>query len=87
MLGFSLLYQLAFVLETEAELLQGQLFVWIVVLLLLTLVHYGSFGLFVVLVQPLFYKDHCHSVTSFFFLYYDTKVWDFSYRFERMVLG
>ncbi|KAL3674134.1 hypothetical protein V7S43_000080 [Phytophthora oleae] len=42
-LGFSLLYQLAFVLETEIELLQGRLFVWIVILLQLTLAHYGSF--------------------------------------------
>ncbi|KAF1793844.1 hypothetical protein GQ600_26886 [Phytophthora cactorum] len=32
-LGFSLLYQLTFALETEAELLQGRLFIWIVILL------------------------------------------------------
>ncbi|KAE9245721.1 hypothetical protein PF002_g7110 [Phytophthora fragariae] len=40
-LGFSLFYQLAFVLETETELLQGRLFVWIVFLLQFPLVHYG----------------------------------------------
>ncbi|KAG6968046.1 hypothetical protein JG688_00006005 [Phytophthora aleatoria] len=40
-LGFSLLYQLAFALETEMEQLQGRLFVWIVVLLQLPLVHFG----------------------------------------------
>ncbi|KAG7385885.1 hypothetical protein PHYPSEUDO_000947 [Phytophthora pseudosyringae] len=45
-LGFSMLYQLAFVLETETELLQGRLFVWIVILLQLTLAHYGTFVCF-----------------------------------------
>ncbi|EGZ30200.1 hypothetical protein PHYSODRAFT_476618, partial [Phytophthora sojae] len=42
-LGFSLFYQLAFVLETETELLQGRLFVWIVLLVQFPLVHYGTF--------------------------------------------
>ncbi|KAE9009506.1 hypothetical protein PF011_g10245 [Phytophthora fragariae] len=40
-LGFSLLHQLSYVLETETELLQGRLFVWIVLLLQLPLVHFG----------------------------------------------
>ncbi|ETP31228.1 hypothetical protein F442_19882 [Phytophthora nicotianae P10297] len=39
--GFSLLYQLAFVLETRVELVQGRLFVWIMPLLQITLVHFG----------------------------------------------
>lgn len=43
--GFSLFYQLAFVLETEMGVLQSRLFVWITPLLQLTLVHYGiDFG-------------------------------------------
>ncbi|KAJ8571938.1 hypothetical protein ON010_g4894 [Phytophthora cinnamomi] len=41
-LGFSLLYQLAFVLETEMELIQGRLFVWIIILLQFSLVHFGT---------------------------------------------
>ncbi|EGZ30211.1 hypothetical protein PHYSODRAFT_474729, partial [Phytophthora sojae] len=41
-LGFSLLYQLAYVLETETEALQGRLFVWIILLLQLPLVHFGT---------------------------------------------
>ncbi|KAE9245729.1 hypothetical protein PF002_g7107 [Phytophthora fragariae] len=40
-LGFSLFYQLAFVLETEMEQLQGRLFVWIIILLQITLTHFG----------------------------------------------
>ncbi|EGZ30162.1 hypothetical protein PHYSODRAFT_413607, partial [Phytophthora sojae] len=41
-LGFSMLHQLGFVLETDTDLLQGRRFVWIVILLQLTLVHYGT---------------------------------------------
>ncbi|POM62170.1 hypothetical protein PHPALM_28706 [Phytophthora palmivora] len=41
-LGFSLLYQLAFVLESEMDLVQGRLFVWILPLLQITLVHFGT---------------------------------------------
>ncbi|POM66670.1 Hypothetical protein PHPALM_17436 [Phytophthora palmivora] len=40
--GFSPLYQLAFVLETQAPALQGHLFVWTITILHLTLVHYGT---------------------------------------------
>ncbi|OWZ17799.1 hypothetical protein PHMEG_0008208 [Phytophthora megakarya] len=39
--GFLPLYQLAFVLETQAPALQGHLFVWTITILHLTLVHYG----------------------------------------------
>ncbi|KAG3008090.1 hypothetical protein PC128_g5729 [Phytophthora cactorum] len=39
--GFSPLYQLAFVLETQASALQGHLFVWTITILHLTLAHYG----------------------------------------------
>eukprot|EP00644_Phytophthora_capsici_P018083 jgi/Phyca11/113841/e_gw1.25.584.1 len=41
-LGFSPLYQLAFVLETQAPALQGHLFVWTITILHLTLAHYGT---------------------------------------------
>ncbi|RLN50544.1 hypothetical protein BBJ28_00014515 [Nothophytophthora sp. Chile5] len=40
-LGFSPAYQLAFVLETQAPMLQGLLLLWIIYILQLTLVHYG----------------------------------------------
>lgn len=40
--GFSSLYQLAFVLETQAPALQGHLFVWTITILHLTLAHYGT---------------------------------------------
>lgn len=40
--GFSPLYQLAFVLETQAPALQGHLFVWTITILHLTLTHYGT---------------------------------------------
>jgi hypothetical protein len=49
--GFSLLYQLAFILETEKGLLQGRLFVWITPLLQITLVHFGKSMASVVLLQ------------------------------------
>ncbi|KAG7388011.1 hypothetical protein PHYPSEUDO_013263 [Phytophthora pseudosyringae] len=39
--GFSPLYQLAFVLETQGTSLQGYLFVWTITTLHLTLAHYG----------------------------------------------
>ncbi|KAG3114602.1 hypothetical protein PI124_g6676 [Phytophthora idaei] len=39
--GFTPLYQLAFVLETQVNTLQGHLFVWTPFILQLTLVHYG----------------------------------------------
>ncbi|EGZ18019.1 hypothetical protein PHYSODRAFT_499524 [Phytophthora sojae] len=39
--GMSPLYQLAFVLETQAHTLQGHLFVWSIYILHLPLVHYG----------------------------------------------
>lgn len=39
--GFSLLYQLAFALETEVEMLQGRLFMWIPPLLQITLAHFA----------------------------------------------
>ncbi|KAG7382158.1 hypothetical protein PHYPSEUDO_005184 [Phytophthora pseudosyringae] len=39
--GFSPLYQLAFVLETQVATLQGHLFLWISVILPMTLVHNG----------------------------------------------
>ncbi|KAF1792026.1 hypothetical protein GQ600_14637 [Phytophthora cactorum] len=39
--GFSPLYQLSFVLETQASALQGHLFVWTITILHLTLAHYG----------------------------------------------
>ncbi|KAF4041823.1 hypothetical protein GN244_ATG05859 [Phytophthora infestans] len=39
--GFSPLYQLAFVLETQGPALQGYLFVWTITILHLTLAHYG----------------------------------------------
>ncbi|ETN15791.1 hypothetical protein PPTG_06989 [Phytophthora nicotianae INRA-310] len=39
--GFSPLYQLAFVLETQVATLQGHLFLWISVILQMTLVHNG----------------------------------------------
>ncbi|KUF95963.1 hypothetical protein AM588_10005648 [Phytophthora nicotianae] len=42
--GFSPLYQLAFVLETQASALQGHLFVWTITILHLTLAHYGTFA-------------------------------------------
>ncbi|OWZ11849.1 hypothetical protein PHMEG_00015067 [Phytophthora megakarya] len=42
--GFSPLYQLAFVLETQAPALQGYLFVWTITILHLTLAHYVSRG-------------------------------------------
>ncbi|KAG7388015.1 hypothetical protein PHYPSEUDO_013267 [Phytophthora pseudosyringae] len=40
--GFSPLYQVAFVLETQAPALQGHLFVWTITILHLTLEHYGT---------------------------------------------
>ncbi|KAG1713415.1 hypothetical protein DVH05_001202 [Phytophthora capsici] len=40
--GFSPLYQLAFVLETQGPAMQGYLFVWTITILHLTLVHYGT---------------------------------------------
>ncbi|EGZ18022.1 hypothetical protein PHYSODRAFT_379318, partial [Phytophthora sojae] len=40
--GYSPLFQLAFVLETEAMTLQSLLFAWVVFALPLTLVHYGK---------------------------------------------
>jgi hypothetical protein len=40
--GFSPLYQLAFVLETEAATLQSLLFPWVIFTLQLTLLHYGA---------------------------------------------
>lgn len=40
--GFSLLYQLSFVLETEVEPIQSRLTVWIIPMLQFTLVHYGA---------------------------------------------
>lgn len=40
--GFSPLYQLAFVLETQAPALQGYLFMWTITILHLTLAHYGT---------------------------------------------
>ncbi|RLN82984.1 hypothetical protein BBJ28_00022951 [Nothophytophthora sp. Chile5] len=40
-LGFSPAYQLAFVLETQAPMLQGLLLLWTIFILQLTLVHYG----------------------------------------------
>jgi hypothetical protein len=43
-LGFSLFYQLAYILETEMEQLQGRLFVWILILLQLPLEHFGTFS-------------------------------------------
>ncbi|KAG3070850.1 hypothetical protein PC122_g15940 [Phytophthora cactorum] len=39
--GFSPLYQLAFVLETQGPALQGYLFVWTITILHLALAHYG----------------------------------------------
>ncbi|KAG6950694.1 hypothetical protein JG688_00014046 [Phytophthora aleatoria] len=39
--GFSPLYQLAFVLETQVATLQGHLFLWISVILQMTLIHNG----------------------------------------------
>ncbi|KAL3670440.1 hypothetical protein V7S43_004762 [Phytophthora oleae] len=39
--GFSPLYQLAFVLETQGPAQQGYLFVWTITILHLTLAHYG----------------------------------------------
>ncbi|POM79273.1 Hypothetical protein PHPALM_3101 [Phytophthora palmivora] len=39
-LGFSLLFNLAFVLETEVEQIQSRLFVWIILLLQLPLEHF-----------------------------------------------
>lgn len=39
--GFSPLYQLAFVLETHVQAVQGHLFVWTIIILDLTLAHYG----------------------------------------------
>jgi hypothetical protein len=50
--GFSLMYQLAFVLENEMEQLQGRLFVWIIGLLQLTLVHYGKVAVVVQYKSP-----------------------------------
>ncbi|GMF15609.1 unnamed protein product [Phytophthora lilii] len=41
-LGFSLFYQLAFVLETEMEQLQARLFIWIMLLSQLPLVHFDT---------------------------------------------
>ncbi|GMF25987.1 unnamed protein product [Phytophthora lilii] len=41
-LGFSPLYQLAFVLETHAFAIQGHLFVWTLAILHLTLMHHGT---------------------------------------------
>ncbi|KAF1786010.1 hypothetical protein GQ600_17297 [Phytophthora cactorum] len=40
--GFSPLYQVAFVLETQAQTLQSLLFVWVLCILQFTLVHNGS---------------------------------------------
>ncbi|GMF41233.1 unnamed protein product [Phytophthora fragariaefolia] len=40
--GFSPLYQLAFVLETQARALQSQLFIWVLCIVQLTLVHNGE---------------------------------------------
>ncbi|ETI43385.1 hypothetical protein L914_11153 [Phytophthora nicotianae] len=40
--GFSPLYQLAFVLETQGPALQGYLFVWTITILHLKLAHYGT---------------------------------------------
>lgn len=42
--GFSLIYQLAFVLEREMERLQGHLFYWVLLILQLTLVHSGTYN-------------------------------------------
>jgi hypothetical protein len=42
--GFSPLYQLAFVLETQAPAIQGHLFLWTISILHITLVHYGTWG-------------------------------------------
>ncbi|KAG6948622.1 hypothetical protein JG687_00015365 [Phytophthora cactorum] len=39
--GFSPLYQVAFVLETQAQTLQSLLFVWVLCILQFTLVHNG----------------------------------------------
>ncbi|KAF4130753.1 hypothetical protein GN958_ATG20058 [Phytophthora infestans] len=39
--GFSPLYQVAFVLETHMQAVQCHLFVWTIIILHLTLVHYG----------------------------------------------
>eukprot|EP00644_Phytophthora_capsici_P018055 jgi/Phyca11/113911/e_gw1.25.180.1 len=44
-IGFSPLYQLAFLLETQAPALQGHLVVWTITILHLTLVHYGTYSL------------------------------------------
>lgn len=40
-LGFSLFYQIAFVLESEMGQLQARLFLWVVILLQITLTHFG----------------------------------------------
>ncbi|POM67650.1 Hypothetical protein PHPALM_16310 [Phytophthora palmivora] len=40
--GYSPLYQLAFVLESQAPAIQGHLFLWTISILQITLVHYGA---------------------------------------------
>ncbi|EGZ18052.1 hypothetical protein PHYSODRAFT_503367 [Phytophthora sojae] len=42
--GISPLYQLAFVLETQVRIVQGQLFIWTIFILHLPLAHYGKYN-------------------------------------------